>query len=88
MREVVKVASRSNYEVRVAGVIGPAAREAFEDLTIRLEPSATVLTGSLDQAALHGLIERIKALGLELIDITRVPSSRSTSARANRQAAE
>ena len=50
------MASRTNYEVRVAGVIGPAAREAFDDLTIRLEPSATVLAGSLDQAALHGLI--------------------------------
>jgi hypothetical protein len=78
--EVVKVAARANYEVRVAGVIGPAAREAFDDLTIRVEPTATVLAGSLDQAALHGLIERIQALGLELIDITRLPSGRWTTA--------
>ena len=72
--------SRTNYEVRVAGVIGPAARKAFDDVTISLEPSATVLSGSLDQAALHGLIERIQALGLELIDIKRVPSGRSAAA--------
>ena len=88
MWEVVKVAARANYEVRVAGVIGPAAREAFDDLTIRVEPTATVLAGSLDQAALHGLIERIQALGLELIDITRVHSGRSTSARSTRHSAE
>ena len=70
------MASRTSYEVRVAGVIGPAARKAFDDLTIRVEPSA------------HGLIERIKALGLELIDITRVPTGRSTSARSTRHPAE
>ena len=80
--------ARANYEVRVAGVIGPAAREAFDDLAIRVEPAATVLAGTLDQAALHGLIERIQALGLELIDITRVPSRRSTTARSDRHAAE
>ena len=84
----MKVTSRANYEVRVAGVIGPAAREAFADLTIRVEQTATVLRGSLDQAALHGLIERIQALGLELIDIKRVSSGRSTSAGSDRHASE
>ncbi|HEX5970190.1 MAG TPA: hypothetical protein VFY88_17060 [Intrasporangium sp.] len=72
----------------MAGLIGPAAREAFGDLTIRVESTATVLAGSLDQAALHGLIERIQALGLELIDIKRVPSGRSTSAGSGPQAAK
>ena len=93
------MASRTSYEVRVAGVIAtnPTIERLtwnqvedwyFDDLTIRVEPSATVLAGSLDQAALHGLIERIKALGLELIDITRVPTGRSTSARSTRHPAE
>lgn len=88
MWEVVMVAARANYEVRVAGVIGPAARKAFDDLTIRVEPTATVLAGSLDQAALHGLIERIQALGLELLDIKRIPSGRSTTARSEPGPAE
>jgi len=65
------VALCNHYEVRVAGTIGPAGREAFADLEIRLEPRATVLGGTLDQAGLHGVIERIASLGLELVDIRR-----------------
>lgn len=60
-----------HYEVRVAGTVGPAAREAFGDLEIRVEPGVTVLVGELDQAGLHGVIERIASLGLELVDIRR-----------------
>ena len=63
-----------DYEVRVAGVVGPAAREAFSGLEIHVERASTVLRGTLDQAALHGLIERIEALGLELIDLRRLPA--------------
>ena len=60
------------YEVRVLGTVGPAARRAFEDVAVQMEPTQTVLSGHLDQAALHGLVERIQALGLELVDIRRV----------------
>jgi hypothetical protein len=41
-------------------------------LVIDAEPSSTVLGGELDQAALHGLINQVRALGLELVDIRRV----------------
>ena len=60
------------YEIRVVGAIGTAAREAFADLDIDVEPSTTKLSGELDQAALHGLIDRIQSLGLELLDVHRV----------------
>ena len=57
--------SKVEYEVRVLGPVGPAAREAARDVAVGgQEPSATVLSGALDQAALHGLLERIQALGL------------------------
>jgi hypothetical protein len=61
-----------NYEVRVVGSLGPAAREAFDDLAVETEPTATVLCGELDQAALHGLLDRVRALRLELVDVRRV----------------
>jgi hypothetical protein len=64
--------AKVEYEVRVLGQIGPAAREAFADVAVEVEPPATVLSGTLDQAALHGLLERIQALGLELVDIRRL----------------
>lgn len=68
--------SSASYEVRVSGAVGPAARAAFADLAIDVEPTATVLSGDLDQTALHGVIERIHDLGLQLVDIRRTdPSS-------------
>jgi hypothetical protein len=64
--------AKVEYEVRVLGQVGPAAREAFADVAVEVEPPATVLTGEMDQAALHGLLERIQALGLEIVVIRRV----------------
>lgn len=65
--------SKNPYEIRVIGSLGPAAREAFSDLVVDVEPLATVLTGELDQAQLHALLDRIRALGLELVDVRQTP---------------
>ncbi|HET6172861.1 MAG TPA: hypothetical protein VFD90_09650 [Gaiellales bacterium] len=44
----------------------------FEGLSARVEPVETTHYGTVaDQAALHGLLERIEALGLELIEMRR-----------------
>ncbi len=64
--------SRS-YEIRVTGALGPAAREAFADMAVEVEPATTVLTGDLDQSALHALLDRVRALGLELVDVKQAP---------------
>jgi hypothetical protein len=61
------------YEIRVVGSLGPAAREAFTDVAVEVEPTATVLSGDLDQASLHALLDRVRALGLELVDIRQIP---------------
>ena len=61
-----------SYELRLLGRIGPAAREGFADLGIRIEPTTTLLSGALDQPALHTLLQRVKALGLEVLDVRRV----------------
>jgi hypothetical protein len=66
------VTSRS-YEIRVTGALGPAAREAFADMAVEVEPATTVLTGDLDQSALHALLDRVRALGLELVDVKQAP---------------
>lgn len=61
------------YEIRVVGAIGPAAREAFRDLEVEVDPTTTVLTAELDQDSLHEMLDRVRALGLELVDVRRVP---------------
>jgi hypothetical protein len=61
------------YEIRVVGLLGPTAREAFTDVTVEVEPSATVLCADLDQSGLHALLDRVRALGLELMDIRQTP---------------
>jgi hypothetical protein len=62
------------YEIRVVGALRQAGRTAFSDLTVEVEPTATVLSGEMNQAALHEVLDRIRALGLELIDVKLAPA--------------
>jgi hypothetical protein len=59
------------YEITVRGRIGDALLGAFDGLTAAPADTNTVLRGSIDQAALHGVLERIESLGLELLDVHR-----------------
>jgi hypothetical protein len=61
------------YEIRVEGHIGDSWSSWFEGLTIRREESGeTVLSGPLvDEAALHGVLMRIRDLGLPLVEVKR-----------------
>jgi hypothetical protein len=69
-------ASDASYQIRVRGRVSPALLESFERMQSEVEPVETVLHGPVrDQAELHGLIDRIQALGLELIEVRRLPSS-------------
>jgi hypothetical protein len=63
----------TNYAITVHGRVGPALMGAFEGLTVSVEPADTVISGQIeDQAALHGVLELIESLGLELLDVRRV----------------
>jgi hypothetical protein len=62
----------ARYEVRIAGELDATAATAFAGLSLAAAHGITVLRGELDQAALHGLLERIRALGLDLVDVRRV----------------
>ena len=61
------------YEIRVAGHLSTNWAARFEGLSMRHEPEGeTVLTGKLDQAAMHGVFVKIRDLGLNLISVNRI----------------
>jgi hypothetical protein len=63
----------SCYEIRIVGVLPPEALLDFERLNASVEPVETVLHGPLrDQAALHGLLARLQAFGVEVVEVRRL----------------
>jgi hypothetical protein len=67
------MARSSRYEIRVEGVLDPRWTAWFEGLAIGSDDSQTVISGPVaDQAALHGLLNRVCDLGLVLISVCRL----------------
>ena len=65
-----------DYEIRIKGRLSDSLLAAFEGLTASVEPVETVLHGPVqDQSSLHGLLDQIQSLGLELVEIRRLPTS-------------
>jgi hypothetical protein len=63
----------THYEITVRGRMGPAIVDAFEGMTVSVNDTETHLRGRIvDQAALHGVLELIESLGLELLDVRRI----------------
>lgn len=62
------------YQIRIKGQLDGSWSEWFEGLSITPEEDGTtVLTGSVaDQPALHGLLARIRDLGLPLLSVNRI----------------
>jgi hypothetical protein len=68
------------YQIRVGGRLGRTMRAAFPDLRAEADGDDTLLTGTLpDQAALHGALARIEALGLELLELRRLEGDHGES---------
>ena len=64
------------YQIRISGHLGPQWTDWFEGLTITLEEDGdTLLTGPvIDQAALHGLLKKVRDLGMPLLSVNSLRS--------------
>ena len=66
------------YQIRIRSHLGPRWTAWFGGLAITLEDNGdTLLTGPVvDQAALHGLLRRVRDLGLPLLSVVRIDPNR------------
>jgi hypothetical protein len=74
----------ATYQVKVPGHLDESWSEWAGGMTITIDregdgPPVTTLTGTLDQAALQGLVRRLYSLGLPLISVNRIESSSEDS---------
>jgi hypothetical protein len=79
------------YEIRLKGHLGSQWTDWFGGLTITLEEDGdTLLTGPVvDQAALHGLLKRVRDLGMPLVSVSPLEHEQaSRSAKSLRKGEE
>lgn len=71
------------YEIRVKGHLSRQWTEWFGDLTLTLEDNGdTLLTGAVvDQAALHGLLKKVRDLGMPLVSVNSVEPGSADAAK-------
>ena len=63
----------SNVEIRIRGTLPADAAERL-GMTASREPADPILRGPVaDQPALHGVLDRLRCNGIELIDVRRLP---------------
>ena len=64
----------TGYEIRIKGHLDRRWIARFDGLSMRLEADGTtVISGPVpDQAALHGLLQRVRDMGLPLVSVVRI----------------
>lgn len=75
-RPIPDVTQPTVYQIRIKGHLSQQRMNWFEGLTISLEEDGnTLLTGPVsDQAALHGLLKKVRDLGMPLLSVNFVES--------------
>jgi len=73
----------ARYEVRVDSVLDDRWSDWFQGLQIDRQGGQTILSGTLpDQPALHGILDKIRDLGLTVIAVRRLPPQEEAGEQA------
>jgi hypothetical protein len=69
----------ARYEIRVEGVLGSRWSDWFEGLRVSIDATgqSSICGVIADQAALHGLLAKVRDLGLVLVEVRRIDLDRS-----------
>ena len=70
----------ASYELRLRGTAGPGVAAALGEFDVHVERDSTIVIAELpDQAALHGLLDRIRDLGIEIVELRQIDTRRNAS---------
>ncbi|TCN43889.1 hypothetical protein EV644_1011028 [Kribbella orskensis] len=65
----------ATYELRVAGAVPEQDLRDLGAVTLAVDQVNTILYGIPDESALYGLLSRLRALGIEVVEVRRVPDA-------------
>lgn len=73
------------YQIRIKGHLGPQWADWFDGLTVTLEDTGeTLLTGPVvDQAALHGVLKKVRDLGMPLLSVVCVAPAQAVASNVS-----
>jgi hypothetical protein len=75
---VLGMSENEGYEIRIQGRLDPRWSAWFEGMEVVDDDGGTLIRGHVpDQAALHGLIQKVRDLGLPLLSITHTQTGHS-----------
>ena len=67
---------KANYSIKVQGILDESWKETFDVLTMEFDDEDnTLLTGDLDQATLHGILKKIRDLGIIILHVKSLDNS-------------
>lgn len=75
------VTTDSQYEIRLKGHLGPRWSAWFDGMSVtNAEDGTTVIRGTVaDQSALHGLLQKLRDVGIPLLSLEQLPPNESTN---------